>query len=126
MSDDTKRLLAERDARIAELKRERDEATAETKTLRKAADELLEACDTSDGCRYGTLSTSFIRQVLGERGTDRDALIAQLELERDEMNAALRDCLLLASRHRHEEWAQHVMRFCSRGGVVPSPLRGES
>jgi hypothetical protein len=57
---------------------------------------------------------------------ERDARIAELERERDEMNAALRDCLLLASRHRHEEWAQHVMRFCARGGVVPSPLRGKS
>jgi hypothetical protein len=42
-----------------------------------------------------------------------------------EMDAALRDCLALAVRHRHEEWAQHVMKFCARGGVVPSPLRGE-
>jgi hypothetical protein len=56
---------------------------------------------------------------------ERDARIAQLERERDEATAALRDCLALAARHRHEEWAQHVMRFCSRGGVVPSPLRGE-
>ena len=53
----------------------------------------------------------------------REARIAELERERDEMNAALRDCLALAARHRHEEWAQHVMRFCANGGVVPSPLR---
>lgn len=111
------RQLAERDARIAELGRaldevskmfsdlspravelarrvdelqcERDEATAATKTLREAADELLAACDTSDGCCYGTLSTSFVKQVLGERGTDRDALVAQLERERDEARSHL-------------------------------------
>lgn len=42
-----------------------------------------------------------------------------------EMDAALRDCLALAVRHRREEWAQHVMRFCAQGGVVPAPLRGD-
>lgn len=81
--------LGRRDARIAQLERERDEATAATKTLREAADKLLEACDTSDGCQYGTLSTSFVRQVLGERGTDRDALLAHLERERDEARSHL-------------------------------------
>lgn len=49
---DAERLLAERDARIAKLERALGGATAETKTLREAADELLEACDTSDGCRH--------------------------------------------------------------------------
>lgn len=97
---DAERLLVAREARIAELGRALDEATATTKTLREAADELLEACDTSDGacdtsdgCCYGTLSTSFVKQVLGERGTDRDALVAQLERERDE-------ALLDAKRYR--------------------------
>lgn len=40
-----------------------------------------------------------------------------------EMDAALRDCLALAARHQHEEWAQHVMRFCESAGVVPQTLR---
>lgn len=50
---------------------------------------------------------------------------ADLIIRAPDMDAALRDCLALAARHRHEEWAQHVMRFCANGGVVPSPLRGE-
>ena len=38
MSDDTKRLLAERDARIAQLERERDEAIRDAQRLRWIAE----------------------------------------------------------------------------------------
>lgn len=41
------------------------------------------------------------------------------------MHAALRSCLLLAAKHRREEWAQHVMRFCADAGVRPQVLRGD-
>ena len=46
---------------------------AEVETLSEQRWRLLEACDTSDDCYYGTLSTSFIKQVLGERSASRAA-----------------------------------------------------
>ena len=79
--------LGRRDARIAELERERDEARLHLHTV-----------------------VSEVQDLIGESHG---------------VYGLLRDCLALASRHRHEEWAQHIMRFCARGGAVPSPLRGE-
>jgi hypothetical protein len=38
---------------------------------------------------------------------------------------ALENCRLLAARHRKEEWAQTVLRFCSEAGVAGSPLRAQ-
>ena len=95
LRSEVERLLTERDARIAQLERERDEAAKLFADLSPRAVELAKRVD-------------------------------ELKRERDEMDVALRDCFALAARHRHEEWAQHVMRFCANGGVVPSPLRGES
>lgn len=63
--------------------------------------------------------------IMSEWRSEATEANAALIARAPDMDAALRDCLALAARHRHEEWAQHVMRFCSRGGVVPSPLRGE-
>jgi hypothetical protein len=39
--------------------------------------------------------------------------------------AALENCRLLAARHRHEDWARGILRFCTEGGATGSPLRGE-
>ena len=36
---------------------------------------------------------------------------------------ALENCRLLAARHRKEEWASHILRFCSTVGVNANPLR---
>jgi hypothetical protein len=36
---------------------------------------------------------------------------------------ALENVRLLASRHSREEWAQHMLRFCSDVGVKTNPLR---
>ncbi len=35
---------------------------------------------------------------------------------------ALTNCHMLAARHRKEEWAQHIIRFC-KDSVSTSPLR---
>lgn len=51
--------------------------------------------------------------------TQRDALMKQ----RDELVAALENCRLLAARHRKEEWATHILRFCVESGVIGSPIR---
>jgi hypothetical protein len=42
-----------------------------------------------------------------------------------ELRAALENCRMLAARHRHEEWAQHVLRYCAEIGFVGNPLRDE-
>jgi hypothetical protein len=39
------------------------------------------------------------------------------------MRQALRNVRLLAARHRKEEWAQHMLRFCAEAGETGSPLR---
>lgn len=44
------------------------------------------------------------------------------EVER--LRAALENVRLLAARHRTEEWAGHMLRFCADAGVTGSPLRG--
>ena len=38
---------------------------------------------------------------------------------------ALENVRLLAARHRTEEWAGHMLRFCADAGVTGSPLRKE-
>ena len=36
---------------------------------------------------------------------------------------ALRNCQMLAARNRNEEWAKHILRFCSDAGIKSTPLR---
>lgn len=36
---------------------------------------------------------------------------------------ALQNCRQFAARHRREEWATTILRFCAEGGVTGSPLR---
>lgn len=36
---------------------------------------------------------------------------------------ALENCRLYAARHRREEWAEVILRFCRAGGATGSPLR---
>lgn len=36
---------------------------------------------------------------------------------------ALENCRLYAARHRSEEWAKAILRFCAEAGVTGSPLR---
>lgn len=47
-----------------------------------------------------------------------------LEVEAAALKAALENVRLLAAKHRREEWAQTMLRFCADAGVVGSPLRG--
>ena len=46
-----------------------------------------------------------------------------LPTPRHELWTALENCRLLAARHHTEEWASHILRFCSDVGVTGSPLR---
>ena len=45
------------------------------------------------------------------------------EQQRDELLVALENCRLLAARHRKEEWAGHVLRFCGESGVAGKVMR---
>ena len=47
----------------------------------------------------------------------------EVEKQRDELLAALENCRLLAARHRKEEWAGHVLRFCGEAGVAGEVMR---
>jgi hypothetical protein len=49
-----------------DLERELAAKSAEATRLRDALEHLIEWCDISDDCRYGTLSTSFVRDVAQE------------------------------------------------------------
>ena len=49
-----------------------------------------------------------------------------ITIERDKVErwlSALENVRLLAARHRHEEWAQHMLRFCDDGAVTAKTLR---
>lgn len=48
---------------------------------------------------------------------------AALRQQRDGLLKALENCRLLAARHRKEEWATHILRFCGESGVIGSPIR---
>ena len=63
------------------------------------------------------LVSSTKKQV--ELTSERDAL----KQKKDELVAALENCRLLAARHRKEEWATHILRFCGESGVIGSPIR---
>ena len=52
--------------------------------------------------------------------------IEQLTKQRDLAVEALENCRLLAARHRKEEWAGHIMRFCKDAGLSGSPIRNDS
>ncbi|MHB0929111.1 MAG: hypothetical protein ACYC3W_09320 [Candidatus Nanopelagicales bacterium] len=38
---------------------------------------------------------------------------------------ALKNIRMLASKHRREEWAGHLLRFCADAGVLSSPFRAD-
>lgn len=50
----------------AAYQRAQTEWTAEVTRLKDALEHLIERCDTSDDFRYGTLSTSFVREVASD------------------------------------------------------------
>ena len=52
--------------------------------------------------------------------------IIELTRQRDLVVEALENCRLLAARHRKEEWAGHIIRFCKDAGLSGSPIRNDS
>ena len=49
--------------------------------------------------------------------------LAAAQAREQQYREALENCRLLAARHRKEEWAAHVLRFCGDAGVIGSPIR---
>ena len=70
-----------------------------------------------------------MRRAASELTAAESALAeARAEAERLREDAAWqrfcwKNVRLLAARHRKEEWAQHMLRFCDDAGVKASPLR---
>lgn len=52
--------------------------------------------------------------------------LSTITKQRDLAVEALENCRLLAARHRKEEWAGHIMRFCKDAGLSGSPIRNDS
>ncbi len=77
--------------------------------------------------RLYTLSQfCYVEQMYDQMNDERKQAaqaIERLSGQRDELLAALENCRLLAARHRKEEWAQHILRFCESAGAIGSPLR---
>jgi hypothetical protein len=49
--------------------------------------------------------------------------LAAVEKERDALLMGLKNCRLLAARHRKEDWALLILGFCAEAGVVGSVTR---
>lgn len=59
------------------------------------------------------------QEALLAQGSELAASLA----ENLRLRKALENCRLLAARHRKEEWASHVLRFCDDAGVSGKVLR---
>jgi hypothetical protein len=49
--------------------------------------------------------------------------LAAAHLNLEQKQKALENIRLFSARHRKDEWATHVLRFCSEGGATGSPMR---
>jgi hypothetical protein len=101
--------------KIEELRSQLSARDAEVRALREKVDELLTACDDSDGAQYGTIATKFVRAVLqgesrqrGDGGKYGAALHQNLT---DRAWQALRDFL----NGTPEQWAKHALNQYLRG-----------
>lgn len=78
------------------------------------------------------LKSSFEQSVTdpenqpSQYGTVTLAMYELVCKQRDLAVEALENCRLLAARHRKEEWAGHIMRFCKDAGLSGSPIRNDS
>lgn len=92
----------------------------ELTALREAVEEqrrTIVALNTVIGGEGSTTTENLVR-------TGR--LYADQEAEMALMRNALENCRLLAARHRKEDWARDILRFCAEGGSTSDPLRKTS
>lgn len=123
--------------RVAELEKERDEEIARNRPLRnliasleeqklhwnKQRDEYREAVSTMDSERSANAMLTAERNKVHQYWQIAEGRCDVLKQQRDELLAALENCRLLAARHRKEELATHILRFCVESGVIGSPIR---
>jgi hypothetical protein len=90
---------------------------AEVRALREKVDELLTACDDSDGAQYGTIATKFVRAVLqgesrqrGDGGKYGAALHQNLT---DRAWQALRDWLNGVDKGEMDAWSSKCLNDCA-------------
>ena len=72
---------------------------------------------------------AYVAKRLHDMACDKGLLRIQVEeltRQRDLAVEALENCRLLAARHRKEEWAGHIMRFCKDAGLSGLPTRNDS
>jgi hypothetical protein len=96
------------------------EAAAEIRRLRAERNDLKasgwEDCETCHGIVDGKRHDAAVKiERLQEE-------LAALKAQPAQGNS-LENCRLFAARHRKEEWAKTILRFCAEGGAVGSPLR---
>ena len=73
------------------------------------------------GCATEVLETAPVGFFNSTYGHPK--YLEEITKQRDELLAALENCRLLAARHRKEEWAGHVLRFCGESGVAGKVMR---
>lgn len=86
---------------------------------RSRALRLIELFDAVPGEDWLDNAAALLRELAAER--DPDAIDDMIDKART--IPALENCRLFAARHRKEEWAQTILRFCAEGGATGSPLR---
>lgn len=65
----------------------------------------------------------FVRQ--GDEAEHLAMQIRTLAKRAAKLQAALDNCRLFAARSRNEDWAKTILRYCTDGGSISSPLRFE-
>lgn len=73
------------------------------------------------GCATEVLETAPVGFFNSTYGHPK--YLEEITKQRAELLAALENCRLLAARHRKEEWAGHVLRFCGEAGVAGEVMR---
>lgn len=107
---------------MAKMLRFADEQRAACFALEKQRDELLVKVAAWEQKAANWMASPEAAQRLdGYRDLAQRLNIA--EQQRDELLVALENCRLLAARHRKEEWAGHVLRFCGESGVAGKVMR---
>lgn len=75
-------------------------------------------------CISGTDADRLVvTEALEELEAELEKELAAAHLELEQKQKALENIRLFSARRRKDEWATHVLRFCSEGGATGSPMR---
>jgi regulator of replication initiation timing len=85
---------------------------------------VIEECATLLETRYPLLKYHAEElRALKSQPAQPDPKNEALRLEVEKLRFGLENCRLLAARHRKEDWALLVLRFCAEAEVVGSVTR---